>query len=121
MAASNDKIYLLLTTTDEVQIIRSPSKTSLKQLQELIGGYIETVDASYISSKFKEPSRKGFKWWIVCDEEGVMKNKSKNPFAIDHEMYGDIIVVQARNGSICGFPEKDLELIPERILKQIKK
>lgn len=118
---SSDRIFLLLTTSEEAQIIPAQSKTVLKQLQDLVGGYIETSPSPRSFGITSRPSRKGYKWVIVVDEEGMLKGKAYNPFPSDN-LCGDMVLGQiSPKGDIVRFPRDDLQLLPERITKHIKK
>lgn len=118
--ASSDRIFLLLTTSEEVQIITSSQKDTLQQLQDLVGGYIDTSPHSRVFGITSRPSRKGYKWVVVVNEEGMMNGSAYNPFPVD-DLFGDIVIGQlSRKGDIVGFPKDDLKLLPERITKHIK-
>lgn len=119
--SSFDHIFLLLTTSEEAQVIPyEHQKDTLQQLQDLVGGYIETSPHSRVFGITSRPSRKGYKWVVVVNEEGMMNGSAYNPFPVDH-LFGDIVIGQlSRKGDIVGFPKDDLKLLPERITKHIK-
>lgn len=118
--ASSDRIFLLLTTSEEVQIITSSQKDILQQLQDLVGSYIETSPHARVFGITSRPSQKGYKWVIVVNKEGMVNGSAYNPFPVD-DLFGDIVIGQlSGKGDIVGFPKDDLKLLPERITKHIK-
>jgi len=120
-SSSSDKIFILLTTSEEAQIVISEPKNTLKQLQDLVGGYIETSPSPRAFGITSIPSRKGYQWMIVVGEEGIIKEDHHNPFTVEH-LFGDIVVAQlSPKGDTAGFPREDIELLPQRIKRNIKK
>lgn len=120
---SENLIYLLLTPSETAHIITACNKLDdrIEQLQNIVGGPIETFDISSISLHVKPPICEGYNWWVVADEQGPHKEKKRNPFSLKQDLYGDIVIVQYINGMICGFQQEDLELLPKSITKNIKK
>ena len=62
--------------------------TCLKDMQRAVGGYIEVARNNV--------EYEGKKYTMLCDEEGLLKGKSINEWAIEHHripVVGDILLV----------------------------
>lgn len=105
------------------QIERIPCKGLLKLqvLQDLVGGYIETVP---VRKKSDEDA------WIllIVDEEGRLKGKPLNKPAtlladVPHGIVGDAVLVGAMGPDLIGLNEKFVDVIMrilERIVSELK-
>lgn len=82
---SEGKVKVIIKRPDEEFGHVTNISTSLKNLQNTVGGYIEIVTLA------------AFEWGsicIICDEEGLLKGKPYNCEVCGIDFVGDIIVAQ---------------------------
>lgn len=88
-------------------------KDDLKEFQELVGGYIETVQLSN-------------KTILICNEEGKMKGLTPNHFLLNHKgevcdyIAGDFFIVGASNGFFEPLDKEDAKWCIKKFLKPIR-
>jgi len=76
-------------------------KNGLDEFQEVVEGYIETVDM---------PIRNGeMKVVLVCNEEGLIRKLPYNFTLFGHKFYGNVFFCGAVEEEFCSYPY-DLDL-----------
>ena len=68
---------------------------TLEDMQELVGGYIETVTYGH--------------YVIVCDEEGRIKGLPSNPAMPD--MAGNVFIARVKGDEFASLPNSEAQLI----------
>ena len=77
------EVYHVDGTVDLVPL--PPKKDRLKFLQDLVGGYIETIPDPDTDPDREDNSKY---YVLVLDEEGLLKNKPINPHFVDPYGFG---------------------------------
>lgn len=105
------KIRILAIPVDREPYITN-IENSLKNMQNYVGGYIETVTV------LKNPQV-----ILICDEEGLLKGRAVNPSIPDSEKYGRGLVIVG-DCFLCGVDGEEFADLPDEwkdvLLKRAK-
>lgn len=106
------KIKILACPVDREPYITN-IENSLKNMQNYIGGYIETVTV------LKNPQV-----ILICDEEGVLKGRAVNPSIPDLDEYGGWAPGIVGDCFFCGVSGEEFADLPDKwkdvLLKRAK-
>ena len=77
-------------------------ENTLETMQEIVGGYIETVWIERLNDGVIT---------LVCDEEGLLKDKPVNKFVNDNQIVGDFFIAKVNNkGDFISLSEEDISI-----------
>lgn len=97
----NNKMKVFLIKEDGSSQVISV-KNELPELQKLVGGYIETVTLNTDIV-------------LVCDEEGLLKEKKQNPALKD--IAGDFFLCGIDGDEFRGLTDREIQLV-KRLFKR---
>lgn len=84
----------------------------LKSLQTEVGGYITIANRSIGNHPFA----------VVCDEEGLLKNKKTSAFSVSssEELVGNLIFASAKGSNLASLSAKQIKVVKAAYVEQRK-
>lgn len=116
MNSAKERVYVVLGVDGTVKNVPCVGHSSLSQIQEIVGGYIQTIplpkDLSPSASSFK-----GFELTIFANEEGIPAGLPKNPILPNYRGNLVMCLIDEEEGETIGFDPKWLSVFPEKYLE----